>query len=156
LCAIFPRYISPENEPFHWAGIPTSIFLVAEVFMNIQNSLARVLMIVGLAAMLLGAIDPLEGSFVILPGCAAVTLGAYLGKSHWRVILASALVLIVAGVGAMVVFTAMGGIGGDSGHSAWWGLFVLPYPLGWIMGLVGAVLSLIESFKRGKTCRTEM
>ena len=55
---------------------------------------------------------------------------------------------IAAGVGAMVVFTAWGGIGGHSGHSLWWGLFVLPYPLGWIIGLVGAILRLAESFKR--------
>jgi hypothetical protein len=116
--------------------------------MNVRNVVTRVLLIAGLAAMLVGAVDPLEGSFVILPGCAAAALGAYWGKSRHRVLLASALVLIAAGVGAMIVFTAMGGIGGNSGHSAWWGLFVLPYPLGWILGLVGAILGLIESFKR--------
>ena len=106
------------------------------------------LVVVGLLAMLVGAIDPLEGSFVILPGSAVVAVGAFLGKSRYRMLLIWALVLIAAGVGAMVVFTAWGGIGGHSGHSLWWGLFVLPYPLGWIIGLVGAILRLIESFKR--------
>ena len=48
----------------------------------------------------------------------------------------------------MIVLTILGGIGGHSGRSLWWGLFVLPYPLGWIIGIVGAVLALVESFKR--------
>ena len=107
-----------------------------------------VLVIVGFLAMLVGAIDPLEGSFVILPGSAVVAVGAFLGKSRYRMFLFGAFVLIAAGVGAMVVFTAMGGIGGHSGHSLWWGLFILPYTVGWIIGLVGAILRLIESFKR--------
>jgi len=88
----------------------------------------------GLLAMLVGAIDPLEGSFVILSGSGVVAVGAFLGKSRYRIFLSWAFVLIAAGVGAMVVFTAMGGIGGNSGHSIWGGLFVLPYPLGWIIG----------------------
>ncbi|MEN6365629.1 MAG: hypothetical protein ABFC88_02310 [Thermoguttaceae bacterium] len=107
-----------------------------------------VLVIVGLLAMLVGAIDPLEGSFVILPGSAFVAAGAFLGKSRYRMLLFWACVLIAAGVGAMVIFTAMGGIGGHSGRSLWWGLLVLPFPVGWIIGLVGAILKLIESFKR--------
>lgn len=107
-----------------------------------------VLVIVGLLAMLVGAIDPLEGSFVILPGSAVVTVGAFFGKSRYRMLLFRAFVLIAVGVGAMIVLTAMGGIGGHSGHSSWWGLFILPYPVGWIIGIVGAILRLIESFKR--------
>jgi hypothetical protein len=103
------------------------------------------LVIVGLLAMLVGAIDPLEGSFVILPGSAVVAVGAFLGKSRYRMLLSWAFVLIAAGVGAMVVFTAMGGIGGHSGRSLWWGLFILPYPVGWIIGLVGAILTLKET-----------
>jgi hypothetical protein len=107
-----------------------------------------VLVIVGLLAMLIGTVDPLEGAFIILPGSAVVTAGAFLGKSRYQFLLSWAFVLIAAGVGAMVVFTAMGGIGGHSGRSIWWGMFVLPYPIGWIMGLVGAILRLIEQFQR--------
>jgi len=35
---------------------------------------SRVLTVVGVAGMLIGAIDPLEGSIIILPGSALVTL----------------------------------------------------------------------------------
>ena len=103
-----------------------------------------VVIAIGLVAMLVGAIDPLEGSFVILPGSGVVLLGALLGNSRYRLLLLLAFVLIAFGVAAMVVFTMWGGIGGNSGHSLWWGLFVLPYPAGWILGLIGAVLGLIE------------
>jgi hypothetical protein len=107
-----------------------------------------VLTFLGLCAMIAGTLDPLEGCLVILLGCAAVTLGAFLTQSRYRVPLFWASVLIAAGVGSMVVFTMMGGIGGHSSHSAWWGLLVLPYPVGWFVGLVGGVLRLMESFRR--------
>ena len=106
-----------------------------------------ILVIVGLLAMLAGAIDPLEGSFIILPGSGMVALGAFLGKSRYRVLLYWAFILIAVGVGAMVVLSALGGIGARSGRSMWWAFFILPYPVGWIMGLAGIILRLIESFK---------
>jgi hypothetical protein len=30
-----------------------------------------------------------------------------------------------------------GGIGGKSGHSIWWGVLILPYLVGWSMGIWG-------------------
>ena len=32
----------------------------------------------------------------------------------------------------------------------WWGLLVLPYAAGWVMGVVGGVLTLLQSFSRPK------
>jgi len=40
---------------------------------------ARILLIAGYIAMLVGAIDPIEGSLLILPGSGLVVLGTYLG-----------------------------------------------------------------------------
>ncbi len=115
--------------------------MVARVFY------ARVLVVLGLAAMLLGAIDPLEGSFIVLPGAALSAVGASVGKSRYVGLLCWSVVLVAFGVAAMVVLSWMGGIGGHSGHSIWWGLTILPYPVGWLMGLVGTALVLIESRK---------
>ncbi len=115
--------------------------------MNRSPRLSLALMSLGLLAMLVGAVDPLEGSLVILPGLGVVALGAWLGKSRYRIHVSWAFVLTLAGVAAMVILSALGGIGGTTGHSLWWGLVVLPYPLGWILGLVGAILSLIELFR---------
>lgn len=105
---------------------------------------SRILVIVGLVAMVLGVLDPLEGSLVILPGTGLVALGALLGKSRHRTLLYWSFLLVAAGVGALWGLSALGGFGGDSGRSMWWGLALLPYPVGWIMGLVGAIRRLRE------------
>ena len=47
----------------------------------------------------------------------------------------------------MFALSAVGGIGGKSGHSIWWGLLLLPYPAGWLMALVGAVVGLVRMFR---------
>jgi hypothetical protein len=104
----------------------------------------RVLLWAGLAAMVIGAIDPLEGSVVILIGVALALFGAALGKSRHGKILAWAFGLIVCGVGILFGLSAMGGVGGSTGRSMWWALSILPYPAGWILGLVGVVKALRE------------
>lgn len=113
--------------------------------MNERKKWSRILVIVGLLAMVTGAIDPLEGSLVILPGTALVTLGAWLGNSRHRRLLVWALALVALGVGAMWGLSACGGVGGSSGHAWWWVLVLLPYPAGWILGLVGAWRRLREA-----------
>ena len=115
--------------------------------MSIPTLWSRVLVIVGLAGMLIGAVDPLEGSFVILPGVGLAALGALLGKSRFRRLLYWSFGLAAIGVVAMVVLSWFGGIGGNTGRSMWWAVVVLPYPVGWMMGLAGAILALIEFSK---------
>ena len=63
--------------------------------------------------MLAGALDPLEGSVVILVGSGLVTLGTFLGKSDAACAFTGfAVALIAVGVGAMFALSAMGGFGG--------------------------------------------
>jgi hypothetical protein len=108
---------------------------------------SRILVLAGLILMVIGAVDPLEGSVVILAGSLTAAIGAYLGKiRRWKLML-TAFVLIAAGVGVMFAMSAMGGMGGRTGRSLWWALIILPYPAGWIIGLAGAVLSLREFTK---------
>lgn len=108
---------------------------------------SRFLGILGLVVAVVGAIDPLEGSLVILPGTALIALGALLGKSRHRIFLIWAFALAAVGVGALWWLSALGGFGGNSGRSLWWGLILLPYPVGGIMSIVGAILRLREAFK---------
>ena len=105
--------------------------------------------------MLLGTLDPLEGSLLILPGGGLVALGVYLSGKDRRTVLywASVFILIAVGVGAMFALSAMGGFGGESGRSMWRGLLVLPYPVGWLMALAGGVVGLVRVF-RGRRQRT--
>ena len=102
----------------------------------------RVLILIGLVLMLIGFLDPLEGSLIIAPGTGLVALGAFLGKTRGRMLAYWGFGLMVVGMGALWGLSAIGGIGGDTGRSMWWGLLLLPYPAGWIMGLLGAVRSL--------------
>ena len=101
-------------------------------------------MIIGLAGMLLGAVDPLEGSLLVLPATALVALGAGVGRTRQRRLLYVALGLVAFGVGALWVLSALGGIGGSTERSYWWAALLAPYPVGWLMGLIGAVLGLIK------------
>ncbi|HVP14616.1 MAG TPA: hypothetical protein VMS88_03670 [Terriglobales bacterium] len=116
--------------------------------MNTRSLWSRALVILGLADVLIGAIDPIEGSFVILPGMAALWIGAWAGRTASRKLLAWAFLLVAVGVAVMFGLTAMHGIGGRTGRSMWWALLLIPYPVGWVMGLVGAVRSLIQLFRR--------
>jgi hypothetical protein len=87
---------------------------------------------VGSIAMLVGAVDPMEGSVVILPGSGLVALGTLLGQSERRLIAFRVwvFILIAIGVGALWGLSMVGGIGGSSGHSIWWGVLILPYLIG--------------------------
>jgi len=117
--------------------------------MNTRKPWSRILVIAGGIAMLVGALDPLEGSVVILAGRGLVTLGMFLGNTersllnHWIWIS----LLIAVGVGALFGLSAIGGFGGTSGRSMWWGVPILPYPVGWIMGIVSLATRLIKSLR---------
>ena len=100
---------------------------------------SRIVSVVGLVAIVVGAIDPLEGSLLILPGTFLLALGAWLGHSRHRRLLYWAFALVALGVGLLWGISAVGGFGGSTGRSMWWALLLLPYPVGWVMALVGAI-----------------
>ena len=108
---------------------------------------SRILVILGLFGMLVGALDPLEGSVIILPSAGLATLGVFIGHTARRKLLYTAFLLIVIGVGSMFLLSAIGGVGGPRGTSWWWAVTVIPYPIGWILGIVAAILSLVDTFR---------
>jgi len=109
-----------------------------------RNKWSRILVIVGLVAMVVGALDPLEGSIVILAALGLVVIGELLMRSRHRIALSWSFLLVLLGVAAMWVMSAMGGIGGDTGRSSWWALVLIPYPVGWLCGLIFTVRRLRE------------
>lgn len=108
-----------------------------------KSTHSRWLVIAGLVLMVGGVLDPLEGSVVILAGSVLAAVGAFGSRTRYRLPLA-ALGLIALGVAAMFGMSALGGVGGTSGRSIWWILLCLPYPIGWVLGLVGAARKLRE------------
>ncbi len=121
--------------------------------MNTRKLWSRISVIVGGFAMLVGAIDPVERAVVILAGSGLVALGTFLGQTGRQSFAYCILIffLIAVGVGAMFVLSAFGGIGGNSGHSMWWGVLILPFPAGWIMGMVSLLRRLIRGVRHRDT-----
>jgi hypothetical protein len=113
-----------------------------------RQLVSQILVVVGLAAMLLGALDPLDGCLVIVAGNALVACGASLGKSRYSTLLVVALILVILGLVAMFAIGWMGGVGGRSGHTAWWLLCIVTYPIGWLMGLLGVVAMAGRGWQR--------
>ena len=116
--------------------------------MDARRLWSNILVIVGFVGILIGAIDPLEGSLVILPAIGLVAVGMFLAASRYRVLLYWACFLAAFGVAALFIISAFGGMGGRSGHSMWWGLFILPYPVAWVMAITGSILRFVETFKK--------
>ncbi len=120
--------------------------------MKTHQPWARILKIVGGIAMLLGTLDPLEGSLLILPGSGLVALGMFLSgenrstMGYWL----WAFGLIALGVGVLFGLSALGGVGGTSAYSIWWALLILPYPVGWIMALAGSISAISRYSKSRK------
>jgi len=51
------------------------------------------------------------------------------------------------GVAAMFALSSIGGIGGESGRSMWWGILILPYPVGWVMGMASLLARLVRAIR---------
>ena len=117
--------------------------------MNANVGWSRALRILGCITMALGTVDPMEGSVLILIGSGLIALGSFLGKNDHRAVLywTGVFISIAVGVAALFGLSAVGGIGGRSGRSMWWGLLILPYPVGWLMALAAGVIALVRLFK---------
>jgi hypothetical protein len=107
----------------------------------------RVVYIIGVIALIIGALDPMEGSVVIASGSALIALSTYLTHDrHWKIFLLS-LIMILIGVFFLFYFSSLGGFGGTATLSWWWGTLILPYPVGW---LISIVILIIRSVKKSK------
>ena len=114
-----------------------------------HKRLSRALILLGIGVILAGCLDPLEGSVVILLGSGLVAGGAWHGHSRLRSSALWALVSIGMGVGALVVLSMLGGVGGRSGRSMLWLLAVTPYPLGALAALILSMRMLRDPALRG-------
>lgn len=115
--------------------------------MTIKIKWVKIIYIIGVCALFIGVIDPLEGSLVILSGSALVALTTYLLNDSYKRIFLISSVLILFGVIFMYYLSSLGGFGGKSTLSRWWGILILPYPIGW---LISIVVLVIKSFKKPK------
>lgn len=106
-----------------------------------------VIYVIGIIALIIGILDPLEGSVVIAVGSILLALSAFLTHDrYWKIFMAS-LILIVIGVFFLFYLSSLGGFGGKSTLSWWWGMLILPYPIGW---LIAIILIIVKAVKKKK------
>ena len=114
--------------------------------MKKKPTFLKVLFIIGVVALIIGAIDPLEGSIVITAGSIIMTIAACLKRDRHKRLFLKFSILIIVGVFFMFFFSSFGGFG-KGALSWWWGILVLPYPLGWLASIV---LLIVRAFKKPK------
>lgn len=108
----------------------------------------RIMYIIGVIALIIGVLDPLEGSVVLAAGCALIALATYLTRDrYWKIFLTS-LIMIVIGVFFLFYFSSLGGFGGTSALSWWWATLILPYPLGWLMSIITLIVRAAHNAKK--------
>ncbi len=100
---------------------------------------------IGIITLIVGAIDPLEGSILIIMGSALLALTTHKTHDrHWKIFLIS-MIMIAFGVFFLFFLSSLGGFGGSSKLSWWWGTLILPYPIGWLTTII---LLIVRAMKR--------
>jgi len=104
----------------------------------------RVIYIIGVIALIIGVLDPLEGSVVITSGSALIALSTFITRDrHWKIFLLS-FIMILTGVLFLFYLSSLGGFGGTSKLSWWWGLLILPYVLGWLASIITLITRAVK------------
>ncbi len=104
--------------------------------MNARRLWSRILFVAGMIAMLVGALDPLEGSLLILVGSGMVALGTVVGRSGRRQIAfrVGLFIIISIGVGPMWVDEWLGSF---YRPPTGWTILDVTYPLAWSVSIWG-------------------
>jgi len=92
--------------------------------------------ILGIVLFIVGTIDPLEGSVLIVFGSIILTFITKRNNDRYMKWFRINAILITVGVIFLYYFSSLGGFGGTSKLSWWWGLLILPYPIGWLSQVV--------------------
>jgi hypothetical protein len=96
----------------------------------------KILYVIGIVLFIVGSIDPLEGSVLILAGCIFFSTSIYLAKGQYYKVFIITALMISIGVFFLFYLSSLGGFGGESELSWWWCLLILPYPVGWFVIVV--------------------
>lgn len=109
-----------------------------------KNKLYKILFITGIALIILGIIDFMEGSVVICTGSALTALSSYKNNDQHKKLFLGLFIAIFTGVFFLFFFSSLGGFGGKSTLSWWWGILILPYPFGWLIAILLLIIRYIR------------
>ncbi|MBK9285264.1 MAG: hypothetical protein IPM51_13265 [Sphingobacteriaceae bacterium] len=101
----------------------------------------------GVFTVIFGALDPMEGSILITIGAGLLFLHAKLMHASNFKIYFILFLSILFGVAALFIISSFGGLGPQN-LNMWWGLLILPYPLGWLTLIIYLALQGIKSIKK--------
>lgn len=107
----------------------------------------RVIYLIGIIALIVGTLDPLEGSVAIAGGSGLLALSTFVTKDRHRKLFLATFLMITVGVCFLFYISSLGGFGGTSSLSWWWITLILPYPVGWLMIII---LLIVRTVKKKK------
>lgn len=116
--------------------------------MKEKTNWIQIIFIIGVIGLIAGALDPMEGSVVIGIGSILVAVASFLKNDRHKNYFILYSVLILVGVFFLFFWSNLGGFGGTSEYSIWWGLTIITYPLGWIASIVLLIIRTIQNKKR--------
>lgn len=97
----------------------------------------HIVYITGLVASIVGVLDPMEGSVLLMAGSILITISTYFMKDkYWKIFLTTSIMMVV-GVFFLFYFSSLGGF---PPLSWWWGILILPYPIGWLMLVITLII----------------
>lgn len=126
--------------------------------MDTRSRWSKMLIIIGSVFMIVGILDPMEGSVIILLGSGLAALGSYLSTEPNRRFRDDLTIFLLnlVGVGFLWGFSFIGGIGEGTDYSMWWALTLLPYAIGLLLGLGRVIGRIVAYFKAKRAAPSEM
>jgi hypothetical protein len=89
---------------------------------------------IGIALVLVGSLDPMEGSLVINVGSIVIAICTWIQNNRWKWWSFAATTLITVGVVSLWTVSSFGGFEPET--EWWWLCAILPYPVGWLATLM--------------------
>ena len=102
---------------------------------------AKMSRLTGILLFIVGKIDPLEGSVLIVVGSLLMTFWAFLVRSPRLDMHKWATALMIIGVLALFILSYLGGIKTDDPWKVIKWIIIAPYPAGWLLTVVGSFYS---------------
>lgn len=100
---------------------------------KINNKWKKRWFTIGVFFCILGSIDPLEGSVLIVLGSIILAYIASIEEKRNKNFYKWSSILITVGVVAVFYLSFLGGFGCDTCISWWWIILMIPYPIGWLL-----------------------
>ena len=115
---------------------------------NVKPKWTRIVYIIGVAASIIGVLDPMEGSILLMAGGILLAVSTYFIKDKYRKMFFTTAIMMVVGVFFLFYFSSLGGF---PPLPWWWGILILPYPIGWLMLITTLIVRSVELKKRKQT-----